>query len=130
MTDTEVLQEIKTFTNFYGHIGEVGKAKIYRPGDPEFNKLAALYGGGKMGLLSKVYPRLDQELGTETALQVVAIITEEAGGFLEYVETTLSGDTQTRNRQIIAEFDGRNYQTLARKFNLSDRRIRQITGQK
>lgn len=83
-----------------------------------------------MGLISKIFPRLSKELGNDAAFQVVQIISEESGGFMEYIETTTAGDNMIRNRLILAEFDGRNYNDLAKKYSLTSKRIRQILSRK
>lgn len=50
------------------------------------------------------------------------------GGMTFYMPKGFGFALARRDRQIVAEFNGRNFSELSRKFLLSDMRIRQIVG--
>ena len=70
---------------------------------------------------------LKRDLGPDLSIEIATAVEESIrrshGGIEHYIHGI---DMQKRNRQIMAEFDGRNYANLARKMGLSQRMIRNI----
>ena len=53
-------------------------------------------------------------------------LTDNWGGQLIYIPKNHGGRLDERDRQIWAEFDGKNHQQLAKKYNLATQQIYQI----
>ncbi len=74
--------------------------------------------------LPKVYQELEKVIGLEATIRFAG----EFGGVRVYfpkLEET-KAFARVRNKAILAEFDGRNYRLLARKYKLSETWIREI----
>lgn len=50
------------------------------------------------------------------------------GGELLYIPKLSKLTRDERNRNLISEFDGKNYRQLAKKYSLSERRVREIVS--
>lgn len=60
------------------------------------------------------------------ALQITEGLRAEIGGSQPYLPQGRAYELSVRDRNIAAEFNGRNFHQLARKHHLSERRLRQI----
>lgn len=67
---------------------------------------------------------VDDKKASEFALHLVAQISAAWGGVSVYISQELA--REFRDRAIVADFDGANYVHLARKYRLSERRVRAI----
>lgn len=69
----------------------------------------------------------DQEEAAKSIANAVCDeLIHEWGGAFCYIPKAVLAKLSPRNEQIFAEFNGANYGALARKYELSDMRIRQI----
>jgi Mor family transcriptional regulator len=59
---------------------------------------------------------------------IVERFAEEVGGERVYVSRKPRSAWSERNRQLRAEFNGRNHDELARKYRVSKRRVYQLLG--
>lgn len=75
--------------------------------------------------LPATYQSLARILGVELTLKLA----EELGGTSIYLPKTDKLIQQLRDRKIRDEFDGGNHKTLARRYQLSESRIRQILAE-
>lgn len=69
---------------------------------------------------------LTQEQARRAAFLFAEVVRRDWSGSNLYLAKGLSYDISQRDRQIYAEFDGRNHDMLARKHKLTTRRLYQI----
>lgn len=70
--------------------------------------------------------KLDHQTAAEIALSIAERARKELGGGHQYIPKGRDYDLSRRDRQIYAKFHGDNYTQLAREFELTEMRIRQI----
>jgi len=82
--------------------------------------------------LSLLGALLDGGLGAEqaTALAVAQVqrLSSDLGGSAIYIPKGLLARLMQRDRQIYDAFDGRNYRALARRYNITEVRVRSIVA--
>lgn len=78
-----------------------------------------------------VHPRikLPHQDAAEIALEVAEHVRKNIGGVATYIPRGLSYELSLRDRQIWTEFKGDNHAELARKYDMTEMRIRQIVTQ-
>lgn len=83
-------------------------------------------------LIEKASPTLMEKLGLtqeqarQAAFLFAEVVRRDWSGSNLYLAKGLSYEISQRDRQIYAEFDGRNHDALARKYKLTTRRLYQI----
>ncbi|MDK4544763.1 Mor transcription activator family protein [Kingella kingae] len=71
-------------------------------------------------------PTLDGQTATIISKKLSQHLSCNWGGQLIYFPKNQGGELDERDKQIYAEFDGKNHQELARKYNLAVQRIYKI----
>ena len=72
--------------------------------------------------------RLAHPLAAEVAMTVAETVRKNIGGVATYIPRGMSYDLSKRDREIWADFKGDNHAELARKYDLTEMRIRQIVA--
>ncbi|AWI78618.1 transcriptional regulator [Parazoarcus communis] len=70
--------------------------------------------------------KLDHQTAAEAALSIAERARKELGGGHQYIPKGRDYELSRRDRQIYGKFHGDNYTQLAREFDLTEMRIRQI----
>ncbi|QDF95156.1 hypothetical protein CJ010_00605 [Azoarcus sp. DD4] len=70
--------------------------------------------------------KLDHQPAAEAALSIAEAARKELGGGMLYIPKGTAWELSARDREIYARFRGDNYDQLAREFQLTEMRIRQI----
>jgi Mor family transcriptional regulator len=70
--------------------------------------------------------RLAHQEAAEIALDVAEHVRKNIGGVATYIPRGLSYELSLRDRQIWSEFKGDNHAELARKYDMTEMRVRQI----
>ena len=70
--------------------------------------------------------RLAHQEAAEIALVVAEHVRKNIGGVATYIPRGLSYELSLRDRQIWSEFKGDNHAELARKYDMTEMRVRQI----
>lgn len=73
--------------------------------------------------------KLPHPIAAEVAMYVAEHVRKNIGGVATYIPRGLSYELTLRDREMWAEFKGDNYAALARKFDLTEMRTRQIITQ-
>lgn len=82
------------------------------------------------GFLAEIEDFLNQIMGQPNGSQALKSICERHKGSMVYIPGATEMYIAWRNRQIVNEFKGDNYEELALKWNLKTRRIRRIIHEK
>lgn len=77
-------------------------------------------------LMSDQRIQLPHPLAAEIALKVAEHVRRNIGGVATYIPRGMSYELTLRDRQMWAEFRGDNYAELARKYDKTEMRVRQI----
>jgi Mor family transcriptional regulator len=72
--------------------------------------------------------KLDHPTAAEIALGVAEHVRKNIGGVATYIPRGLGYELAVRDRQMFEEFSGDNYHELARKYQMTEMRVRQIIG--
>lgn len=70
--------------------------------------------------------KLDHQTANEGALAIAEAARRELGGGNHYIPKGTDWELSRRDREIYAKFHGNNYDLLAREYDLTEMRIRQI----
>jgi Mor family transcriptional regulator len=70
--------------------------------------------------------RLAHPIAAEVAMSVAESVRKNIGGVATYIPRGTGYDLSQRDREIWTDFKGDNYAELARKYDLTEMRIRQI----
>lgn len=73
--------------------------------------------------------KLEHPLAAEIALDVAEYVRKNIGGVAVYIPRGLGYELSIRDQKIYEEFTGDNYHLLARKYDMTEMRVRQIVGQ-
>jgi Mor family transcriptional regulator len=73
--------------------------------------------------------RLAHQEAAEIALDVAEHVRKNIGGVATYIPRGLSYELSLRDRQMWSEFKGDNHAELARKYDMTEMRVRQIIAQ-
>jgi Mor family transcriptional regulator len=73
--------------------------------------------------------KLPHQVAAEVALNVAEHVRKNIGGVATYIPRGMSYELSLRDRQMWGEFKGDNYAELARKYDKTEMRVRQIIGQ-
>lgn len=76
--------------------------------------------------LPEPYQSLAKRVGIEATIELA----EEVGGLNLYFPKLDKTLQRIRDRRLRAEFDGGNHKELARKYNLTESRVRQIVAER
>lgn len=76
-----------------------------------------------------VRARLAHQDAAEIALDVAEHVRKNIGGVATYIPRGLSYELSLRDRQIWSEFKGDNHAELARRYDMTEMRVRQIVAQ-
>ena len=86
--------------------------------------LALIANAAYMWLTSNL--KLEHQQAAEAALSIAEAARRELGGGRIYVPKGREWELSRRDREIYAKFRGDNYLQLAREYNLTEMRVRQI----
>jgi Mor family transcriptional regulator len=70
--------------------------------------------------------KMDHQPAAEAAFAIAEAIRTEVGGAYEYIPKGQTWMLSRRDRDLYAKFRGDNYRQLAREYQLSEMRVRQI----
>lgn len=70
--------------------------------------------------------RLAHQVAAEVALTVAEHVRKNIGGVATYIPRGMSYELTLRDREIWSDFTGDNYAALARKYDKTEMRVRQI----
>lgn len=70
--------------------------------------------------------QLDPHLASSWAFHITEAIRADVGGVQQYIPRGISYELSIRDQKIWAEFHGDNYNTLARKYKLTEMQVRNI----
>ncbi|TCS38488.1 Mor family transcriptional regulator [Paucimonas lemoignei] len=70
--------------------------------------------------------KLEHPIAAEVALGVAEHVRKNIGGVATYIPRGLGYELSVRDRQMFEEFTGDNYHQLARKYELTEMRVRQV----
>lgn len=73
--------------------------------------------------------KLPHAIAAEVAMSVAEHVRKNIGGVATYIPRGLSYELTLRDREMWAEFKGDNYSALARKYDITEMRARQIITQ-
>jgi len=73
--------------------------------------------------------KLPHATAAEVALGVAEHVRKNIGGVATYIPRGLAYELSIRDREIYAKFNGDNYHTLARDYDMTEMRVRQIVAQ-
>lgn len=73
--------------------------------------------------------KLPHQVAAEVALSVTEHVRRRIGGAATYIPRGHSYELTLRDREIWSEFKGDNYSELARKYDITEMRVRQIMAQ-
>jgi len=76
-------------------------------------------------LLASV-PHINRPTAVQISKKLARYLTDNWRGQIIYFPKNTGGELDERDQQIWAEFDGRNHQQLAKKYNLATQQIYQI----
>ena len=71
-------------------------------------------------------PQLSRADAVQISKQLSRHLTDNWRGQIIYFPKNIGGELDERDKQIWAEFDGKNHQQLAKKYNLATQQIYQI----
>lgn len=76
------------------------------------------------------HPRLKlaHPIAAEVAMDVAEHVRKNIGGVATYIPRGMSYELTQRDRQMWADFKGDNHSELARKYDMTEMRVRQIIG--
>jgi Mor family transcriptional regulator len=70
--------------------------------------------------------KLEHPIAAEIALAVAEHVRKNIGGVQTYVPRGIGYELSIRDREMFQKFDGTNYHELAREYNMTEMRARQI----
>lgn len=73
--------------------------------------------------------KLEHPIAAEVALEVAEHVRKNIGGVATYIPRGMSYELTLRDRQMWQDFKGDNYAELARKYDMTEMRVRQIIAQ-
>lgn len=73
--------------------------------------------------------KLAHPIAAEVAMSVAEHVRKNIGGVATYIPRGINYELTLRDREIWAEFKGDNYHELARKYDVTEMRVRQIVAQ-
>lgn len=73
--------------------------------------------------------KLAHPIAAEVAMAVAEHVRKNIGGVATYIPRGINYELTLRDREVWAEFKGDNYAELARKYDLTEMRVRQIVAQ-
>lgn len=95
--------------------------------DPEYPEvLADIARTVHHELMDNPLIKLDHPIAAQVAIRVAEHVRKNIGGAAPYIPRGISYELSLRERQMWGEFKGDNYAELARKYDLTEMRVRQI----
>jgi Mor family transcriptional regulator len=73
--------------------------------------------------------KLAHPIAAEVAMDVAEHVRKNIGGVATYIPRGINYDLTLRDREVWAKFKGDNYAELAREYDLTEMRVRQIVAQ-
>ncbi|MDP3841062.1 MAG: Mor transcription activator family protein [Oxalobacteraceae bacterium] len=70
--------------------------------------------------------KLPHPIAAEVAMSVAEHVRKNIGGVATYIPRGINYELTLRDKQMWMDFKGDNYSELARKYNLTDMRVRQV----